>query len=88
VACSVLGQLTWLAAILGKKMPAAGCTSTTPAAMPSSEGGENSCFPPRMAATRDPEGTFKQAPAEGGPPAMCLGGLERVLATTLVAPAI
>jgi hypothetical protein len=44
-ACSVLGQLAWLAAILWKEMHAAVCTSATPAATPGSEGGEEFCLP-------------------------------------------
>ncbi len=39
LACSMLGQLAWLAAIL-EEMPAAGCTSATPAAILGSEAGE------------------------------------------------
>ncbi len=46
VARSVLGQLAWLAAILVKEMPTAGCTSATQAAMPGSEGGEKFSMPP------------------------------------------
>jgi hypothetical protein len=45
VACSVLGQLAWLAAILEKEMPADGCTNATPGI----EGGEDFCLPPRRA---------------------------------------
>ncbi len=46
VACCVLGQLAWLAAILEKEMPAAGCTSAMPAVTPGSEGGEEFSLPP------------------------------------------
>jgi hypothetical protein len=59
LACSMLGQLAWLAAILEKEMPAAGCMSATPAATPAaapaaspeSEGGEDFCLPPHRVAT-------------------------------------
>jgi hypothetical protein len=51
VACSVLGQLVWLAAILEKEKPAAGCTFATQAATPGSEGGEDFCLPPCRVAT-------------------------------------
>jgi hypothetical protein len=50
-AWSVLGQLTWLAAILWKEMPAAGCRSATPAATPGSESGEEFSLPPCRATT-------------------------------------
>jgi hypothetical protein len=53
---SVLGQLAWLAAIQEKEMPAAGCTSATPAATPGSEGGEEFSLPPCRAAPRELEG--------------------------------
>jgi hypothetical protein len=50
-ACSVLGLLAWLAAILGKETLTAGCTSATPAATPGSEGGEELSLPPCKART-------------------------------------
>jgi hypothetical protein len=43
MACSMLGQLAWLAAILVKEMPAVGCTSNMPAATLGSEGGDEFC---------------------------------------------
>ncbi len=51
VSCIVLGQLAWLAPILGREMPAAGCMSATPAAMPGSEVGEEFSLPPCRVAT-------------------------------------
>jgi hypothetical protein len=42
MAFSVLGQLAWLAAIMVKEMPTAGCTFATPG----SEGGEEFSLPP------------------------------------------
>jgi hypothetical protein len=45
VACCVLGQRAWLAAILEKEMPAAGCTSATPAVTPGNEGREEFSLP-------------------------------------------
>jgi hypothetical protein len=42
MAFSVLGQLAWLAAIMVKEMPTAGCPSATPG----SEGGEEFSLPP------------------------------------------
>jgi hypothetical protein len=49
--CSALGQLAWLAAILWKETPPAGCTSATPAATPDSEGEEEFSSPPCKATT-------------------------------------
>ena len=50
-ACNVLGQRAWLAAILWKDTPVAGCTSPTFAATPGSEGGEKFSLPPYRATT-------------------------------------
>jgi hypothetical protein len=50
-ACSSLGQLAWLTAILWKETPTAGCTSATPAATPGSEGEEEFSLPPCKATT-------------------------------------
>ena len=50
-ACSVLGQRAWLAAILWKDTPVAGCTSATFAATPGNEGGEEFSLPPCKATT-------------------------------------
>jgi hypothetical protein len=50
-ACSMLGQLALLAAILWKDTPVAGCTSATLAATPGSEGGEEFSLPPCKATT-------------------------------------
>ncbi len=50
-ACSVLGQRAWLAAILWKDTPVAGCTSATFAATPGNEGVEEFSLPPCRATT-------------------------------------
>jgi hypothetical protein len=66
VTWGVLGKLAWLAALLEKEMPAAGCTSAMPAATSGNEGGEEFSLPPRRAATWDPAVAFTQVAAEGG----------------------
>jgi hypothetical protein len=55
MACSVLGQLAWLATILGKEMPAPGCMSAASAATPGSEGVEEFSLPSFDAQTMLPE---------------------------------
>ncbi len=83
MACSMLGQLAWLAAILVKEMPTAGCTSVTSAAMP----GSFPCLPAGM--QLETPRALTQVTTGGGPPAAaCPGGLERVSAPRLDALAM
>ncbi len=67
VACSVLGQLAWLAAILWKDKPVAGCTSATLAATPGNEGGEEFSLPSLQGYNLRPGGHFYTGRRRGRP---------------------